>query len=109
MKVAYLVNRYPTNSHTFIRREIQALEALGIPVERFSLRPVSKGDLADADYHAELERTRAVLSIGALGLFAGMARTILTRPLRFLAALRLAIRVGHRSDRGMLNHLAYLI
>jgi colanic acid/amylovoran biosynthesis glycosyltransferase len=109
MKVAYLVNRYPSNSHTFIRREIQALEALGIPVERFSLRPVSKGELADADDHAELERTRAVLAVGKLGLFAGLARTILTRPARFVAALRLAIRVAHRSDRGLFNHLAYLI
>jgi glycosyltransferase involved in cell wall biosynthesis len=109
MKVAYLVNRYPSNSHTFIRREIQALETLGIPVERFSLRPVSKGDLADADDHAELARTRAVLSVGKVGLFAALATTMLTRPSRFIRALRLAIQVGHRSDRGLFNHLAYLI
>ena len=29
MRIAYLVNQYPKVSHTFIRREIQALEALG--------------------------------------------------------------------------------
>ena len=36
--VAYLVNQYPKVSHTFIRREIQALERLGITVERIALR-----------------------------------------------------------------------
>ena len=29
MKLAYLVNQYPKVSHTFIRREIAALESLG--------------------------------------------------------------------------------
>jgi hypothetical protein len=38
MKVAYLVNQYPHVSHSFIRREIIALEAQGLTVERFSIR-----------------------------------------------------------------------
>ena len=36
MKVAYLVNQYPHVSHSFIRREIVALEAQGIAVTRTS-------------------------------------------------------------------------
>ena len=36
--VAYLVNQYPKVSHTFIRREILALERSGITVERIALR-----------------------------------------------------------------------
>ena len=36
MKVAYLVNQYPHVSHSFIRREILALEAHGVTVERFT-------------------------------------------------------------------------
>ena len=39
MKIAYLINRYPAVSHSFIRREILALEAAGASVERFSIRP----------------------------------------------------------------------
>ena len=38
MRVAYLVNQYPTVSHTFIRREILALERCGVEVTRFALR-----------------------------------------------------------------------
>ena len=35
MKVAYLVNRYPKASHSFIRREILGLE---VAKERFEVR-----------------------------------------------------------------------
>jgi colanic acid/amylovoran biosynthesis glycosyltransferase len=38
MKIAYLVNKYPKVSHSFIRREIAALEACGLLVARFSIR-----------------------------------------------------------------------
>ena len=38
MKIAYFVNQYPKVSHSFIRREIVALETLGFPIERFALR-----------------------------------------------------------------------
>ena len=39
MNVAYLVNQYPHVSHSFIRREIAALEVQGITIQRFSIRP----------------------------------------------------------------------
>ncbi|MEA2701273.1 MAG: colanic acid/amylovoran biosynthesis glycosyltransferase [Myxococcales bacterium] len=109
MKVAYLVNRYPSTSHTFIRREIQALESLGVEVARFSLRPVAKRDLADPADHVELEKTRAVLSVGPVGLAAAFLRSLLVRPIRLARGLLLAVKVGRRSDRGVLNHIAYLI
>jgi glycosyltransferase involved in cell wall biosynthesis len=108
VKIAYVVNHYPSTSHTFIRRELQALESLGIQVARFSLRPMEKAKLADAADHAELLLTRAVLSVGLTGLLAAFVRTLLTRPARLARALILALRTGHRSDRGLLNHLAYL-
>ena len=37
-RVAYLVNHYPAVSHSFIRREILALERLGVEVMRIALR-----------------------------------------------------------------------
>lgn len=109
MKVAYLVNQYPSTSHTFIRREILALEELGLEVARFSLRPMAKSALADAADHTELEKTRAVLSVGPFGLFLAFAICLLTRPKQVLNGLALALRIGYRSDRGIPNHLAYLV
>ncbi|MFY9341194.1 MAG: glycosyltransferase, partial [Planctomycetota bacterium] len=106
--VAYVVNRYPAPSHSFIRREILALEALGCRVLRFSLRPgeAVAGDDVDA---AELARTRALLGGSRVALLFGAAATMLGRPLRSLRALALALRLGWRSDRGLLRSLAWLV
>jgi hypothetical protein len=39
LRIAYLVNTYPTTSMTFVRREIRALEEQGVEVPRFTIRP----------------------------------------------------------------------
>lgn len=107
MTVAYLVNQYPQTSQSFIRREIAGLEAAGVVVERFSLRRWD-GRLADVADDAERNRTRVVLEVGVIGLVGAFIREMLTRPVRFLRALRLTIEVGNRSDRGLPRHFAYL-
>ena len=107
MRVAYLINQYPKVSHSFIRREIAALESEGIEVLRFSIRRCSEGLVDDAD-KAELERTRFILDVGLLGLLAGLIRVACTRPVRLAGALRLALGIGWRSNRQMLHGLAYV-
>src|SRR5262249_42051243 len=107
MKVAYLVNQYPHVSHSFIRREVVALEALGVPVERFSVRP-SPADLVDPADRAERDRTYVLLAAGPAGLLAAALGTAASRPVRWARALALAVRLGRRSQRGVVRHLAYL-
>lgn len=107
MKVAYLVNQYPHVSHSFIRREILALEAHGVEVERFSVRTPGVA-VVDPGDQAEQKRTQVLLSVGVRGLLAALVSTGLARPLRWVRALRLAVRMGRRSERGVLRHLVYL-
>jgi colanic acid/amylovoran biosynthesis glycosyltransferase len=107
VRVAYLVNQYPRTSHTFIRREILAVESQGVEVLRFSLRPLD-GELVDPADRAENERTRVVLDEGLAGLALAVLATAVRRPLALLGALRLALRLGWRSERGVLRHVAYL-
>jgi len=107
MTVAYLVNQYPHTSHSFIRREIAAVEATGLSVRRFSIRR-SMGELVDPADLAEAQRTRFILSARPASLLLAAARRALTRPLRFLRALTTACAMGWRSDRGVARHLAYL-
>src|SRR5262249_23817454 len=107
MKVAYLVNQYPQVSHSFIRREIVALEAQGLRVERFSVRP-SPAELVDAGDRAERDRTQVLLGVGMVGLLTALLRTALTGPGRWLKALALTVQLGRRSERGVLRHLIYL-
>ncbi|MES1165382.1 MAG: hypothetical protein ABUR63_06490, partial [Verrucomicrobiota bacterium] len=96
-KVAYLVNQYPHVSHSFIRREIAALESRGVVVARFSIRAsrVQHVDPADVE---EQRKTRVLLGAGLLGLlFAAIAATA-RAPRDCLAAVRAATRLGRRSD-----------
>ena len=107
-RLAYLVNQYPKGSHTFIRREILALEALGLPVLRVAIREAAEvlEDPADRMEHA---RTHYCLKQPWLRLLADTLAVVLSAPLRFLAALRRALDMYRVSDRGLLRHLAYLV
>jgi colanic acid/amylovoran biosynthesis glycosyltransferase len=107
LKVAYLVNQYPKVSHSFVRREIQALEADGISVLRFSIRSLAD-ELVDEADQQELQKTRFLLGNGAVFLLLNLIQVALSRPGRFLKALKLVWQIGWRSERGWVYQLAYL-
>ena len=105
--VAYLVNQYPKVSHTFIRREILALEKQGIAVERYALRGWD-AEIADAEDRSEQSRTRYVLAGGLPALAGAVAMVFARAPLVFLRAAGLALRMARRSYRPWPYHLVYL-
>ena len=107
LRVAYLVNLYPAVSHTFIRREILALERLGAQVQRYALRGW-QGELADPQDRAERGRTRYALQAGAGGLLAALLGTALRAPRRFARALALGLALGRTAFRPWPYHLAFL-
>jgi len=105
--VAYLVNQYPKVSHSFIRREILALERLGVPVQRIALHGWD-ADVVDEADALERSRTRYVLRKGLIGLLLPTLLALLATPRRFLGALLLALRMARRADRPLPYHLVYL-
>ena len=107
LTLAYLINQYPKVSHSFIRREIAALETCGVRVVRVSIRR-SRDDFSDEADRFELRNTRAILDRGILGITVRSIAICLRRPFRFAFALITALRLGWHSDRGLLRHLAYL-
>ncbi|MCG8585827.1 MAG: glycosyltransferase [Pirellulales bacterium] len=107
MKIAYLVNRYPTTSHTFIRREIIALEQLGFEVSRISIRD-TRSELVNPEDAAEADKTRVVLGGSALRLVGALLMTAISRPTKFAKALIAAVSLSRRGRSGVLRHLAYL-
>lgn len=106
-RIAYLLNQYPKISHTFIRREILALEQQGFEVLRIALRGWDD-DLVDEADQQERLRTRYVLRQGSLHLLRLLLWTALRRPIQFLRALGVARKVGWRADRPLAYHLIYL-
>jgi len=107
MAIAYFINQYPKVSHSFIRREILALEAQGIPIHRFSIRACD-AELVDEADRAERLKTTVLLQSGVKGLVAPLVQRAIAHPAKFFSALKLALQVGQRSDRGLLYHLVYL-
>jgi colanic acid/amylovoran biosynthesis glycosyltransferase len=107
LKIAYLINQYPKVSHSFIRREILALEACGLTILRFAIRSCAD-ELVDEADQQELKTTRFLLEGGAIALFLGLLKVMFSRPSQFLQAIGLTLKMGWRSEQGVLKHLAYL-
>lgn len=107
MRIGYLVNTYPSPSHSFIRREIRALERLGIDVRRFAVRG-DKALLVDPDDRAEATKTERLLDHGLPALVRAFLAAGLRSPWEFLAALRMIFRLSRVSRRGLHYHFAYL-
>ncbi len=108
MRIAYFVNQYPKVSHTFIRREIHALETLGLSVVRIALRGWHE-DLADPEDESERGITRYALRQGLPGLVLAGAREFLLGPVRWCRTFLLATRMAYRSDRPLVYHWAYFL
>ena len=82
-KIAYFINQYPKVSHSFIRREILALERQGFEILRIAVRGWD-GELVDEEDRQERARTCYVLQAGLSALAWALMRTLLTRPGRFM-------------------------
>jgi glycosyltransferase involved in cell wall biosynthesis len=106
-QIAYFINQYPKVSHSFIRREILALERQGFDIFRIALRGWD-AEVVDAEDKLERERTQYVLQSGVLGLIAPVIQTLIRSPVKFLSSLKLAVRMGIRADRAWPYHLVYL-
>ena len=107
MRVAYLTNRYPAVSHSFIRREIEAIEAEGTAVCRFSVRAADPANLPDARDRAELDKTDVLLGIGAVRLLVGVLVTLIRSPRRSFAALKTTFGKADWSPIGLIRRAAY--
>ena len=108
LRVAYLINLYPKVSHSFIRREIMALERRGASVQRIAVQGWEDANLTDPDDLAERALTQYVLKRGVVGLLLPTFRALLRGPVQFFSALKLAIQMSRRADRSLPYHLIYL-
>lgn len=108
MKVGYLVNQYPKVSHTFIRREIFALERQGLEVSRFALRGWDADVKGDEDI-SERQRTRHILRRGVLPLVGRAVLQAVKSPARSWRALACAMKMSRNAERGWPYHLMYFL
>jgi colanic acid/amylovoran biosynthesis glycosyltransferase len=91
-KIGYLATHYPSVSHSFILREILALEAVGVDIEPMAINPAPEDDvLTDVD-RAERSRTFYVKSQSKAAVLRSVMRAFRRSPRGFLATAVHAVR-----------------
>ncbi len=108
MKIAYLMNSYPMTSTTFIRREIESLEALGLKIKRYAVRHWDDV-LVDPLDVTEQSRTHYLLTQNIPGLFLAFFMVLITNPVGFGRTLLLWRKVCKNSGGFSVKHFAYLL
>jgi colanic acid/amylovoran biosynthesis glycosyltransferase len=105
-RVCYFTNVYPAPSHTTMRREIRALEALGAVVTRVAARRFN-GGLVDSADHEEAQRT-AYTARSLLAALGALGHVALRRPHLLARAVFDAVALGSKSRRGIGKYLMYV-
>lgn len=106
MKIGYLINEYPKVSHSFVRREIEAVENAGVDVEIFSIRPWSH-DLADPLDVAHAQRT-TVLYGEANDLAGALKVEALENAKRLRRTTTAAVNLSRNSEKSAAYWSAYV-
>jgi colanic acid/amylovoran biosynthesis glycosyltransferase len=92
MRVAYLVSEYPATSHTFIRREVNALRARGIDVATFSVRRPASSTIGTARDRKSFHETSYILPPSLISLTMAHGTALLRHPVGYFSTLGLALR-----------------
>ncbi len=109
-KIAFLTGEYPRASDTFIQREVAALRALGHEVLTCSIRTTGAEHLVGPEQRDEHARTFKVLDAcrAPLRVLRAHARWM-SRPARYLRALRLAWQTAPKGWKGRAYNLIYFV
>lgn len=91
-RIAYLTSEYPAPSHTFIRREVEALRARGIDVCTFSVRRPKNGTRLSEPDEREKAATVYLLPISAVTLVLTHLAALLRRPGAYFSTLLLSLK-----------------
>ena len=108
MKIAYLMNTYPMTSTTFVRREIEALERLGLDIKRYAIR-VWREKLVDVRDVAEIDRTHYMLTGNTAALVAAFIRELLVNPRGAWRGIRTTWQLAANAGGLSIKHFAYLL
>jgi len=108
MKIGYFTNQYPKVSHSFIRREILALEKIGTSVSRYALKS-NLNELVDKNDIEEYRKTKFILSTSKLNILKTCFSILINKPLLWMKTFLLTNKIGLKSERGLFRHYIYFL
>jgi colanic acid/amylovoran biosynthesis glycosyltransferase len=110
ISIAYLVSEYPGISHTFILREVRGLRKLGFAIKTASINhPDRPSEKLTAQEREEAGATFFVKPSGLGGALKAHIAALARRPLKYLAAMAFALRLGGTDLKKMLYGLFYFV
>ncbi len=108
MNIGYLMNTYPITSTTFIRREMEALETMGLDIKRYAVR--HWGDkLVDPLDVADQARTHYLLTGNLVQLLLSFFIVLFTNPIGFFKGLGIWFQVFSNYGHFSIKHFAYFL
>lgn len=91
-RIAYLTSQYPATSHTFIRREVEALRRAGVDIATFSIRQPSLGERSAPENREAFETTTYIQPPRLIAALRAHLACLLQHPLRYARTLVDALR-----------------
>lgn len=107
IRLAYLTSQYPAASHTFIRREVEALREVGWTIDTFSVRAPGGGEAVSEADRSEADRTFYILKQSAGAFLAAQLAELFSRPGSYLRTFGLALSHRAHGGRGLLLGIAH--
>jgi colanic acid/amylovoran biosynthesis glycosyltransferase len=108
-RVCYMMNRYPSVSHTFIQREIDAVRAAGVEVVPVALVRAAANDvLSEADRRAR-EETATIRPVSVSRLWRAVVVPLFRHPGAFVATLLQSLRAARTDVRDGLWSVFYFV
>jgi colanic acid/amylovoran biosynthesis glycosyltransferase len=108
LKIGYLMNSYPMTSTTFIRREMESLEALGVQIIRYAVRHWSEPLVDPMDIQAQSE-THYLLTGNAVNLLLSFIVVLFTHPIGLIKGINIWQKVCRNAGFLSVKHFAYLL
>jgi glycosyltransferase involved in cell wall biosynthesis len=108
VKIGYLMNTYPITSTTFIRREMESLEKMGLDIKKYAVRNWGE-ELVDPLDIADQARTHYLLSGNVIKLLISFFIVMFANPVGFLKGVGLWLQVFKNSGYLFVKHFAYLL
>jgi len=110
VQVAYLVSEYPRISHTFILREVRRLRELGFEIHTASINhPDRPPEKLTGQEREEAAATFMVKPAGISAALSAHLAAIARRPLKYLAAMMFALRLGGTDLKKLLYGMFYFV
>ena len=107
MRIGYFTNTYPRATDTFIQREVKGLRERGIDVRTFSVRKTGPEHDVGPEVVNEKRNTFYLLPANPIRLFIDNVTVFITRPVRYIKALKLALKTAQPGLRGLLFQMFY--